>query len=186
MNRFAFWESEISWYTGKNIPTKIIVMIKDNRNKYLQQLEAEIQKRSKKKDRHFVLSGPWKKFVRNQDGLKIYAVNGTWIRNNLCIFFGHGGHGLVHEFIPNDEIWVSTHHYHESNWDEGHCDCKVRTHNQRVSKNYFESTVVHEIFENKLMGKGKSYWAAHNAALKKELEAGWLADPYDDQRSIKQ
>jgi len=153
---------------------------KDPRAKLWAEMEAEIQKRSDKKDRGFILSGTWKKFVRNEDGLKVYAVDGTWIRNNLCSYFGHGGHELVHEFIPKNEIWISTHHYHESNWSGGQCGCKVLTKNQKVSKNYFDSTTIHEITERREMRKGKKYWVAHNIALDKEREIGLLSDPFDD------
>lgn len=151
---------------------------KDNRNKLWAKLELEIQNKVNKKDKNFVLSGKWKKFVRKQDGFKIYAVDGKWIRNNINIIFGHGGHGYVHEFIPTDEIWVSTHHYRESQFVK--CICKTARRNQRVSKKYFDSTVIHEITEFKEMKKGTTFWKAHQIALQEEEKRGLLKDPYDD------
>lgn len=144
---------------------------KDTRDKFWKKLEEKIQQSGKKKDKKFVLSGPWKKFVKNQDGYKVYSVDENWVRNNLSVIFGHGGHGLAHEFIPMKEIWVARHHVKN-------CGCKNTSAGQKLSKNYFESTLAHEIEENKQMKKGVIYWEAHQAALQKEIEAGFLADPY--------
>jgi hypothetical protein len=153
---------------------------KDTRDKLWAKMEREIQKRAPSKDRNFRLTGKWKKFVRKQDGYKIFSVDGTWIRSNLCIYYGHGGHGLVFEFIPMDEIWVETNHYHEGSSSFLICRCKVRNPTQKVSKNYFDSTVIHEIHEANLMKKGMSYFRAHQLALQKEREVGLLRDPFDD------
>jgi len=152
---------------------------KDNRDQLWVKLESEIQKRTNKKDKKFVLSGKWKRLLRKQGSFKIFAVDGAWIRNNLCVYFSHGGHGYVHEFIPKNEIWVSTHHYDEGS-EIARCSCRVKRRNRKVSKDYFESTVVHEITEFKEMKKGKSYWKAHQIALEKERKLGLLKDPYTD------
>lgn len=151
---------------------------KDPRDKLWARLEANIQTRAAKKDQRFKLSGPWKKFVRRQSGFKIYAVDGTWVRSNLSVTFGHGGHGLVHEFIPLDEIWVSTRHYRENKWSS--CDCRGVKDGQRVSKNWLESCVLHEIEEFRAMAKSSSYWPAHSRALQKEKEWGLIKDPFSD------
>lgn len=115
------------------------------------------------------------KFVRKQDGIKIYAVDSTWIRNNLSVIFGHGGHGFVHEFIPLVEIWITTHHFHENKWNN--CGCKNVKKNQKISKKYFDSCAIHEITEFYKMKKGKPFWTAHQTALDKEREIGLLPDP---------
>jgi len=80
------------------------------------EIELDIQKRGNRKDKKFILSGKWKKFVKMQNGFKLFSVDGKWIRDNLSISFNHGGHGLVHEFIPLDEIWVDEYHHN--------CDCR--------------------------------------------------------------
>ena len=152
----------------------------DRRDKLWQELEKEIYRRAKDKDFYLRLEGPLKIFVRKQGIYRIYAVNGMWIRNNLCVYFGHGGHHLVHEFIPKYELWISTHHYHESSASIAQCGCKTRTKNQKVSKACFESTIIHEREECELMKKGMPFWKAHQRANKKEKEAGFLQDPYDD------
>lgn len=147
----------------------------NNRDKLWAELEADIQARARKKDKNFILKGKWKKFVRTQDGFKIFSVDGAWVRNNLSVIFDHGGHGYVHEFIPLDEIWISTHHFHETKWNQ--CGCNNIKKNQKVSKNYFDSCVIHEITEFKEMKKGKIFWTAHQIALNKEREIGLLPDP---------
>ena len=139
---------------------------KDNRDPFVKHLEKEIQQGDDKKDPHFKLEGDWKKFLRTQDGFKIFAVDGNWVKENLSEIYNHGGHGLVHEFIPDDEIWISTHH---------HANCKQKF--QKVSKEFFESAVIHEIEEYHQMKKGLPYWKAHQLALEKEKEAGLLKDP---------
>lgn len=146
---------------------------KDNRDKLWAELELKIQKRGSKKDKKFVLTGKWKKLVRNQEGLKIFKVDGEWVRNNLSVIFGNGGHGYVHEFIPANEIWVDTHHFE----NDGRNNIKK---GQKLSPEYFDSTVIHEISELKEMKKGLIFWKAHQIALQKEKEAGILKNPYKE------
>jgi hypothetical protein len=139
-------------------------------------IEADIQERGEDKDEDFKLHGPWKKFVRNQDGLKVYAVDGKWIRDNLSVIFGHGGHMYVHEFIPEDEIWIVTHH-----WDENpHSKCSCVKGNKPVSQEYFDSCTVHEIEERKRMKEEEPYWKAHNESLDEERDLGLLKNPDKD------
>lgn len=157
-----------------------ITIRKDRRNRVWRELEEEIQSRGKRKNKKFVLTGKWKKFIRKQGGYKIYLIDGKWVRNNLSVCFSHGGHGLVHEFIPMDEIWINDSHYDEGPTTISKCECTVRHKNQKVSKNFLESTIIHEITETNLMRKGKSYHYAHETALAKERELGLLKDPYTD------
>lgn len=154
--------------------------MRDNRNKLWVVLEKDVQKRARNKDSKFVLKGPWKKFIRDQEGFKIFSVDGTWVRNNLCVYFAHGGHGLVFEFIPLNEIWIATHHFHEGKSEITHCSCKTKNKKGPISQAFFESTVIHEIFEFRKMKKDLSYWDAHNLALKEEKRIGILKDPYID------
>ncbi len=146
---------------------------KDKRESLWGKLERDIQLGAKKKDKRFKLAGPWKKFWKKQSGFAVYRVDGEWVGNNLSIIFGHGGHGLVHEFIPHNEIWISTHH------PEG-CGCKRVRKDRKMSQAYAESTTLHEIVEYKEMKKGKGFWTAHNMALEAEREAGILKDPYTE------
>jgi len=153
---------------------------KDSRNKVWKRLEREIATRAKKKDKKFVLKGEWKKFLRIQESYKIFVVDGRWVRGNLSVLFSHGGHGYVHEFIPIDEIWINSNHYCEGPSSITRCGCTVKKKDGKISKNYLESTIIHEITEVNLMKKKKSYYIAHETALNKEREIGLLKDPYDD------
>lgn len=148
-------------------------MVKDTRAKLWSTLERDVQGRGRAKDLRFVLRGPWKKFVRRQEGFLVFVVDGEYVRNNLSIMFGHGGHGFVHEFIPLREIWVSTHHFRG-------CGCRKRSVRQAMSQNAFDSTTIHEITEFQAMQRGARYWRAHHLALKKEREVGLLRNPYLD------
>jgi len=152
----------------------------DKRNKLWRLFEKKIQQCAARKDKGFVLEGKWKKFIREESGYKIFAVDGRWVTANLCVYFAHGGHGLVHEFIPMDEIWVTSHHYNEEEDAVFSCICETKSKGQKCSKNFFESTIVHEIVECEEMKKGNNYWKSHQIALAKEREIGLLVDPFDD------
>jgi hypothetical protein len=152
----------------------------DRRNEMWRRMEKEIYSGARRKDKLFILSGKWKKFVRKQSGYKIYRVDGSWVRHNLLFYFGHGGHGFVHEFIPTGEIWVSSHHPYEGKGSMANCVCKLHKKGQKMSDNYFNSTTLHELTECNQMKNGKTYWAAHNIALKVEHKAGLVKDPYSD------
>jgi hypothetical protein len=40
------------------------------------------------------------------EGLKIFQVDGPAIRNTILADFIAGGHNLVYDFIPENEIWI--------------------------------------------------------------------------------
>jgi hypothetical protein len=49
----------------------------------------------------------WKKLWGELwDGAKIYLVDGPYVRGRFFVDFTEGGHGMVYEWIPNNEIWV--------------------------------------------------------------------------------
>ena len=79
----------------------------------------------------------------------------------------------MHEFIPLDEIWVSEYH-----WEN--CWCKKNLEKQKLSQNYFKSTIIHEITEFIEMQNWKDFWTAHNIALEKEIEIWLITDPFSD------
>jgi len=130
-------------------------------------IERDIQLQAKRKDKSFKLSGFAKELVREQDKLKVYLVDGDWIRNNISIIFGHGGHGLVHEFVPLDEIWIDYKHRYLPNYER--CSCRNLQSNEYISVQFFNETVMHEIVELKEMSKGIPYWRAHITATKAEV-----------------
>lgn len=120
--------------------------------KTIHELEVEIKKRAPNKDKKFVLNGYWKKFLRKQDGFSVYVVDGEWVRNNLCVLFGMGGHGYVHEFISMNEIWVAAYH----------------KNGVGARKKYFETTINHEIIECQQMAQGKGFRKAHKIAIQRD------------------
>lgn len=136
------------------------------------EIEAKVQKVAPQKDASFRLNGPWKTYLKDQDGYRVFMVDGDWVRVNLSIIFGHGAHGYVHEFCPHDEIWIDRCHRE---------DCCTGTRpGDRCTEAFVESTIAHEILEHQEMGKGKPYWTAHNMALRHERALGYLEDPYSD------
>jgi len=152
---------------------------KDNRKLKWDDLEDDIQVRSQKKDKKFKLGGKWKRFKENREGFKVFTVDGEWVRNNLSVIFGHGGHGLVHEFIPHDEIWIASHHYNIKGLNGESVKCGCNKGNQKVSDEYYDSCAIHEIAENIMMKTKKmNYWTAHNISLDIEEQIGLI--PHDE------
>ena len=139
------------------------------------EIECEIQNRAPNKDQTLILTGLWKNYLRTQDLFHIYLVDGEWVRTNLSVIFGHGGHGYVHEFIPHAEIWIDTHH-----WDG--CACLNVPQDKSMSEEYKDSTILHEITEYSQMKMGKTFKQAHEQALEAEHQAGILQDSYMEKR----
>ena len=102
-------------------------------------IEKAIQSRWWKKS-HFEIEMPKTQFTYIR-GFTVFIVDGEWIRNNLDVTFGTGGHGLVHSFIPMDEIWIDP-----ANESE-------------------KSLMFHEIYEFELMKTGMNYWNAHQKTI---------------------
>lgn len=157
---------------SSNLLPSAMKIPKDKRSKLWSEIEKDVQTRAPKKDKKFNLAGKWKKFLRQEGGFKVYVVRGEWVRNNLSIIFGHGGHGFVHEFITHNEIWIDTHHID--------CNCKNVRKDRKMSDSYRDSTTLHEITEYIEMKKGKKFWLAHNLALEAERKAKILPDPYSE------
>ena len=150
---------------------------KDNRKLKWNDIEDDVQNRAQNKDPKFKLEGKWKKFKENREGYKVFTVDGEWVRNNLSIIFGHGGHGLVHEFIPHDEIWIASHHYNIKTPNGANIKCGCNLGNQKVSDEYYLSCTIHEIAENIMMKKENlNYWTAHNISLDIEDKIDLIPD----------
>ena len=135
-------------------------------HEFWKEMEKQIQLRGKNKDRNYKLTGFIKEFVREYKGIKIYLVDGEWLRNNICVVFGHGGHGLVHEFIPLDEVWIDYRHYYSKKY---RCSCRDLKTNENINEKYFNETMWHEGTEIIEMKKGIPYWRAHITATKAEV-----------------
>ena len=50
----------------------------------------------------------WKQFVCDLGNLKIYKVDGNYVRTNIFIDFVLGGHDYVYKFVPKNEIWIES------------------------------------------------------------------------------
>ncbi len=101
-------------------------------------IDSAVRSRWDRKDKDLEIVGLEKKFLGEKEDFRVYEVDNEWIKNNLDVSFGTGGHGLVHSYIPLDEIWVSP--VVEKKW----------------------SIVLHEITEFKLMKeKAMKYKEAH-------------------------
>ncbi|MCX6742616.1 MAG: hypothetical protein NT116_00075 [Candidatus Parcubacteria bacterium] len=89
------------------------------------------------------------KLIKKQGKLKIYLVNGRKIREALDPNFQFGGHHLVYDYMPTNEVWIDN----------------------TVSPKERKYVLVHELYEYDLMKKGKSYNNAHDYANAAEKEA---------------
>ncbi len=94
-----------------------------------------------------ILNSVPKTLIREENGVKIYDIDGTYVRDNIYTDYTMGGHELVYpEFIPKNEIWIDK--------DMNPAD-----------KEY---TIKHEIFERSRMSEGLTYEKAHEEATKYE------------------
>ena len=109
-------------------------------------IEKDIQDRAENKDPDLKINGIDKQYVTTYKNFKVYLVDSEWVINNLDVLFGSGGHGRVHTFIPNNEIWISK----ERNSD------------------YQARCIIHEYNEFKEMSK-LPYYQAHKSSQKEEF-----------------
>ena len=91
---------------------------------------------------------PYIKFVRELDKIKIWVVDGNWIRTNINIEFINVGQHYKFNFIPKDEVWLDV----EAVPDE---------------QEFFIKNII---IEMSLMEKGVDYTEAVEAAGKAELK----------------
>jgi hypothetical protein len=83
----------------------------------------------------------WKQYPKQ--GIKVFLVDGRYIRDNIGVSFGIGGHSRAYDFIPKGEIWL-----------EKSLDPKER-----------DAILIHELYERKRMMQNKwNYLQAHHAA----------------------
>lgn len=86
---------------------------------------------------------PRKLQVYLEGPVKVFVVDGKFIRENMTLEFLAGGHWYVYDFIPEDEIWLD----------------------DRMSKDEVIYTLIHELYERLVMKTNKlPYEEAHNLA----------------------
>jgi hypothetical protein len=86
-------------------------------------------------------------YCGEKDGFKIWIVDGALIRKNIFNEFVYGGNDERYPFVPVGEIWIDN----------------------SITADEFETTLVHEINERKLMAKEMTYFDAHDSSLMLEL-----------------
>ena len=92
--------------------------------------------------------GVKKILLKNINDLSVWLVDGELVRDWWNVDFTEGGHDLVYEFIPPNEIWI---------------DDDLDLEEQ-------DFVILHEITERNLMFKGCPYHKAHQVALKTEYQ----------------
>jgi hypothetical protein len=111
-------------------------------------VEARERKRSamgqivEDKSKPEVVNEAHKLFLGNIQGHPIWVVNGEMVRDKLDTDFTEGGHGLVYNYIPNNEIWLD----------------------DQVQPSERKAILAHELHENIDMNKGLKYDKAHQRA----------------------
>jgi HAD superfamily hydrolase (TIGR01662 family) len=75
-------------------------------------------------------------------GMKVKLVDGVAVRNLLLAEFIGGGHSLVYDFIPSDEIWLDN----------------------EVAEEDRSFILAHEVYERELIRRGVEYSTAHDQA----------------------
>lgn len=111
--------------------------------------ELELRYARDRKGEPTVAPGIRTEFLGVRDGLKVYAVDGLHVRNQLCQEFTCGGTGARYSWIPYDEVWID--------------DC--------LGEMDREATILHEMIERKAMLRGASYDEGHAKA--NEVEQAW-------------
>lgn len=92
-------------------------------------------------------AGVYKRLIKSAPGKpKIWEVHGDEVRKRFKTDYTEGGHGLVYNFIPKNEVWM------DDNVDPSE------------SKNF----LVHELHERNLMAGGLDYRSAHKKANQAE------------------
>ncbi len=102
--------------------------------------------------KHLITPGPIPNFVIKKErhrGLTLVFIDGNIVRRYLDPEFIFGGHDLVYDYIPKNELWLE------------------------IEMNPKEIPFVfqHEFLERELMAKGKNYDVAHEYATIADKEA---------------
>lgn len=90
-----------------------------------------------------------KKSLGQKGTIKISLVKGALVRKFLDPFFTLGGHWLVYDYVPKNEVWI----------DDALLTKEVKY------------VLIHELYEANLMKKSKNYDNAHDYAHAAEREA---------------
>jgi hypothetical protein len=92
-----------------------------------------------------------KLITTTKDKIKIYSVDGTFVRDNFDIDLTMGGHAYIYpNYIPEDEVWID----------------------KDMNDKDKYATIVHELTErNDMKNKNLTYNDAHDIASDAEIKA---------------
>ncbi len=88
------------------------------------------------------------KLLDKKGALKIFLVSGKLVRRYFDFNFVFGGHDLIYNYVPKNEIWL---------------DDAILTKERKY-------VLIHELYERNLMKKGMHYNDAHDYACARERE----------------
>ena len=88
-------------------------------------------------------------FSKTAGGISVFIVRGRLARSIFDIDFTEGGHDLVYDYVPKNEVWIDN-------------DVLAR------ERPYI---ILHELYERDLMKKGLGYSSAHKKASRIEWRA---------------
>jgi hypothetical protein len=91
---------------------------------------------------------------KTKKGLSVYLISGSLVRDFYKVNFVSGGHGLVYDFVAEDEVWL----------DDG------------MDLSEIPYVLLHELYERRKMKKGLTYNQAHRFASKIEWKARHAGD----------
>ena len=96
------------------------------------------------------LKSPRIKLLTRRGKVRVYLVDGRWVREHKHIDFVHGGHDVVYpDFVPKNEVWID----------------------DTLDKGELPYVMYHELFERRMMSRhGWDYNKAHDEASRLELE----------------
>lgn len=147
--RFFIKRMLIEWnLLNKGVPYQKVKEIaeekeKTERKKFSSELETGNLKKGKlQKKVHCRL-------LKEIGSIKVWLVYGRIVRSLFDLDFVEGGHDLIYDYIPRNEIWIDN----------------------DLLANERKYVIVHELYERSLMEKGLSYNQAHKKASQLELQA---------------
>lgn len=90
-----------------------------------------------------------------KNGLSIWLADGNLIRSLLMVNFTEGGHHLVYDFVPENDVWIDNDMFKEE----------------------IPFVILHELYERDLMSKGSLYDDAHDGVgeIKGASDIEWEA-----------
>ena len=86
---------------------------------------------------------------KTPDGVSVWLVDGKLVRTIFDVEFTEGGHDLIYDFVPKNEVWIDN----------------------DVEEEERKFVILHETYERELMKKGMLYPQAHKKASRVEWQA---------------